>query len=114
MARTGRKAEMRHVSFNMPVEVHQDYITVAQSRGVDLSAVLNWVLAEFRPTLLMRHAQHMAAMLRASAAGLPQSEVASPDSQEALARAKELMGQLQEMASKLAGQAGGEQRREAG
>jgi hypothetical protein len=114
MARTGRKAEMRHVSFNMPVDVHLDYITVAQSRGVDLSAVLNWVLAEFRPTLLLRHAQHMAAMIRVSAAGLPQSETASLDSQEALARAKEMMAQLQEMASKLAGQASERQRREAG
>ena len=114
MPRPGRKAEMRHVSFNMPSAVHQDYLTVAQSRGVDLSAVLNWVLAEFRPTLLLRHAQHMAAMLRASAAGLPQSETTSQDSQEALARAKELMGELQEMASKLAGQASEGQRREAG
>jgi hypothetical protein len=111
MPRTGRKAEMRHVSFNVPVDVHQDYLTIAQARGVDLSAVLNWVLAEFRPTLLLRHAQHMAAMLRAGAAGLPQGEPTSQESQEALAKVKELMGHVQDVACALAGETRGEQRR---
>jgi hypothetical protein len=105
---------MRHVSFNMPIDVHHDYITVAQARGVDLSAVLNWALVEFRPNLLIRHAQHMAAMLRAGAVGLPHGESASSASQEALTIARQLMSQLQEMAAMLAGGTHGEQRQQAG
>ena len=53
MAKGGRKSkEMKHVGFRMPLDVYQDYVMIAESRGVDLSAVFNWTLHEFRPTLL--------------------------------------------------------------
>src|SRR5438067_7405389 len=107
MPRTGRKTqEMRHVSFRMPADAYQDYLTVAESRGVDLSAVLNWVLVDYRPLLLLRHAEHAAAMLRAVAARLPQGVTAGPDSEEALAKVNVLMGQLQDVAAKLSAQVG--------
>src|SRR5262245_2049399 len=113
MARTGRKTkEMKHVSFRMPADVYQDYVTVAESRGVDLSAVLNWVVAEYRPLLLLRLAENGAGMLRAAVVGLPQPAGVGPDAQQALARLNELISQLQEVASKLSAQVAGERTRQ--
>jgi hypothetical protein len=115
MAKPGRKtAEMRHVSFRMAADVHQDYVAVAEQRGVDLSALLNWVVVEYRPLLLLRRAEHGAAMLRAAVVGLPHGPGAGPDPQEALARVNGLIGQLQDVASKLSRQVGGEEGRQAG
>ncbi len=115
MANAGKKTlEMRPVSFRMPADVHQDYVAVAQSRGVDLSALLNWVLIEFWPVLLLRRAEHGAAMLRAVGANLPQSMGAGPDPQETLAKVNGLIGQLQDVASTLAAQLGSGERRRAG
>jgi hypothetical protein len=106
MAKSGRKTEMRHVSFRMPTAVHQDYVTVAESRGVDLSALLNWVVVEYRPFLLLKNAENNAALLRAVATGLPQHLSVGADVQEALSRLNELIRLLQEVASKLAQQVG--------
>lgn len=108
MAKPGRKTqEMKHVSFRMPAEVHQDYVTVAESRGVDLSALLNWVVVEYRPMLLIRRAENEAAMLRAVAIGLPQHLSSGPNPSEALGRLNELIRLLQEVATKLASQVTG-------
>ncbi len=115
MAKTGKKTlDMRPVSFRMPADVHQDYVEVAQSRGVDLSALLNWVLVDMWPVLLLRRAEHGAAMLRAIGANLPPVTGAGPDPQETLAKVNELIGQLQGVASRLAVQLGGGERRQAG
>jgi hypothetical protein len=97
--------EMKQVSFRMLPEVYEDYCTVADSRGVDLSALLNWVVVDYRPMLLLRHAENGAAMLRAAALGLPQHADNGPDPQESLSRLNELIRQLQDVASKLATQA---------
>ena len=111
MAKTGKKSiDMHHVSFRMPAAVHQDYLAVAESRGVDLSAVLNWVLVEYWPTLLLRRAEHGAAMLRAVTTGMPLHE--GPDPQVLSARLNELISQLQGVASRLSGE-GTEERRHA-
>src|SRR6266498_3832423 len=113
MAKTGRKSEdMRHVSFRMAADVHQDYIEIAQSRGVDLSAVLNWVLIEYWPVLLLRRAEHGAAMLRAIGANLPHPSVAGPDLQQTLAKVNDVIRQLQDVASKLWAHLGGGDRRQ--
>jgi hypothetical protein len=115
MARTGLKTQdMRNVSFRMPTDVHQDYVTVAQSRGVDLTALLNWVLIEFWPVLLLRRAEHGAAMLRAVGANLPQTMGAGPNPEETLAKMNEVIGSLQAIAAKLSAQLGGRERRQAG
>jgi hypothetical protein len=55
----------KQVSFRMLGDVHADYVAVAESRGVDLSALLNWVVVEFRPLLLAEKAKHDAAMAKA-------------------------------------------------
>lgn len=100
---TGLKTlEMRHVSFRMLAEVYRDYAAVAESRGVDLSALLNWVLVDMWPTLLLRRAEHAAAMLRAVGVNLPQVTGTGPDPQETLAKVEGLIRQLEDVASKLA------------
>lgn len=115
MARIGKKTlDMHSVSFRMPADVHRDYVAVAQSRGVDLSAVLNWVLVEHWPVLLLRQAEHGAAMLRAGGANLPQTMGAGPNPQETLARVDGVIRQLQDVASTLSAQIGGPERRQAG
>jgi hypothetical protein len=40
--------ETRPVSFRMPADVYNDLAAVAEMRGVDLSAMLNWIVAEYR------------------------------------------------------------------
>jgi hypothetical protein len=107
MAKAGRKSEdMRQVSFRMPADVHQDYLAVAQHRGVDMSAVLNWVLVDYWPVLLLRRAEHGAAMLRAVGTNLPQLSGAGPEPRQALDRLLALIGELQDVASRLSLQMG--------
>jgi hypothetical protein len=106
MAKSGRNKtqEMKQVSFRMAADVYEDYVNVAAARGVDLSALLNWIMVEYRPLLLLRQAENVAGMLRAVAAGLPQHFGAEPEPQETLGKLNELIGQLQGVASKLSGQ----------
>jgi hypothetical protein len=103
MSRSGRKSqEMRQVSFRMPLEVYQDYAAVAEFRGVDLSALLNWLLVEYRPQLLMRHAENGASLLRAAAmVGLPRNAAAGPDPQESLKTLTATIHMLQSVAARL-------------
>jgi hypothetical protein len=108
MARVGKKTlEMRHVSFRMAPDVYNDFVGVAESRGVDLSALLNWVVTDYRPLLLIRRAEHDAAMLRAATMGLPQTQGGGPDLQDALNRVNAIIAQLQEVATKLTVQVNG-------
>jgi hypothetical protein len=98
MAKAGRKTqEMKHIGFRMPLDVHRDYVTVAESRGVDLSAILNWVLNEFRPALLLKHAQHQAAMLRASIVDPQKGGAENDDKEEAITSLNGLIRQMQEL-----------------
>jgi hypothetical protein len=94
--------DMKHVSFRMPTEVYQDYATVAASRGVDLSALLNWIMTEYRPLLLLRHAENNAAMLRTAMVGLSSQSIAGPEPRESLEKINKLVEVLQGVASKLA------------
>jgi hypothetical protein len=51
----------------MPKDVFDDLEAIACYRGVDVSAILNWILAEYRPILLKRKAEQEAALLEAAA-----------------------------------------------
>jgi len=115
MSIAGKKTlDMRQISLRMPADVYQEYLAVAQSRGVDLSAVLNWSLVEMLPVLLLRRAEHAAAMLRAVGVNLPQTTGAGPDPQATLDRMNAVIQQLQDVAAKLAREMGGGERRQAG
>ncbi len=66
--RVHRGPVTRPVSFRMPVGVHRDLLAVADSRGADLSAVLNWICADALPVLLREKAEREAAIAQARAA----------------------------------------------
>ena len=98
------------VGMKTPPEARSD---VAKSRGVDLIALLNWVMVEYRPLLLLRRAEHGVAMLRAAATELPQRLAAAVDPRESLNKVNELIDQLLEVASKLSKQVDDQPRRAA-
>lgn len=91
--RTEKRQEARSFSFRMPGDVYDDLAAVARARGVDVSAMLNWILAEYRPTLLKKRAEHEKAMLEA-AASREWEKAGSPD--ESLRVLRELLRQLQD------------------
>jgi hypothetical protein len=103
---------MRHVGFNMPLGVYQDYADVAATLGVDLSAAFNLALAEFRPLMLLRKARHDAAMLKA-AATVPMAETAGANAEEVLGAIGSLIHQLQGLAAALSKQTASESKRAA-
>jgi hypothetical protein len=108
MSKPGRKTqETKQVSFRMPADVYHDYAAAAESRGVDLSALLNWVVTEFRPALLLREAHHAGAMLQAAMAmGLPQHSPTGIDLEEWAKGLTNLIAKLQDVASKLSAHTG--------
>jgi hypothetical protein len=109
MSKPGRKTqETKQVSFRMPADVYHDYAAAAESRGVDLSALLNWVVTEFRPALLLREAHHAGAMLQAAVAmGLPQHSPTGIDREEWAKALNNLIAKLQDVASKLSARVDG-------
>jgi len=108
MAKPGRKVQdTKQVSFRMPTAVYEDYAAAAESRGVDLSALLNWVVVEFRPALLLREAHHASAMLQALAAlGLPRHTPTGSSIEEWTKGLNSLIAKLQDVASKLSAHTG--------
>src|SRR5258708_6602964 len=52
--RAQKPRETRPFSFRLPVEVYNDLAAVAESRGVDVSSILNWIITEKRPALLLK------------------------------------------------------------
>jgi len=91
--RAEKRQEPRSFSFRMPGDVFDDLAAVARARGVDVSAILNWILAEYRPLLLKKKAEHEAAMLEAAASRVWE-KMASP--REALRVLRDLLGKLQD------------------
>src|SRR5690242_2679060 len=70
MAKEGRRGEVRHVSFKMPAATYQIVQAAASERGVDVSAVLNWLIAEQVPLLMRKQAARRSAMALADTEGL--------------------------------------------
>ena len=100
--RTEKQQETRPFSFRLPVDVFDDLAAVARSRGVDISGLLNWIIAEYRPALVKEQAAHEKAMLEA-AASRPWAEMGTPA--EALRNLRELVGRLQDEYAALSKQA---------
>ena len=90
--RTEKREAPRAFSFRMPGDVYDDLAAVARSRGLDMSDVLNWILSEYRPTLLKKRAEHEKAMREAVAS----REWAGMGPAEAMRVMRELLGKLQD------------------
>jgi hypothetical protein len=95
--RAQKSYQTKSVSFRMPIQVYNDMVALAEMRGVDMSGMLNWMCAEYRPALLKKKAEYEASMLEAAAANL-RDKLASPGgTEEALGLLRDLLGQLQDM-----------------
>jgi hypothetical protein len=104
----------RSVSFRMPLDLYNDLTAVAEMRGVDLSGMLNWICAEYRPTLLKKKAEYEASMLEAAAANLRESMASAGNTDKALGILRDLLRQLQDMYAAMAKRALDEDERRAG
>src|SRR5262245_64198439 len=94
-ARSQGSQGTRTVSFRMPMDMYNDMAAVAEMRGVDLSGMLNWMCAEYRPLLLKKKAEYEAALL--DAASLRDRLAASGQTGDALGVLRDLLKQLQDM-----------------
>jgi hypothetical protein len=90
--RPEKRENARSFTFRMPGDVFDDLAAVARSRGVDVSAILNWMLAEYRPALLKERADHERAMTEAAASRAWEKM----EPAEALRTLRELLGKLQD------------------
>lgn len=109
--RTEKRQGGRSFTFRMPGDVYDDLAAVARSRGVDVSAMLNWILAEYRPALLKKRAEYENAMQEAIASR-EWEKTGSPT--EALRTLRELLGKLQDEYTALSKQVLGKDERRAG
>src|SRR5438874_562311 len=108
--RAEERQEVRSFTFRMPKDVFDDLAAVARSRGVDVSGLLNWMLAEFRPMLLKKRAEHEKAMLEA----VTSREWEKMEPPEALRTLRDLLGKLQDEYAALSQQVLGKGERRAG
>jgi hypothetical protein len=101
MSQEGKRGEVKPVSFKMPMHVYAVVQAAAAARGVDVSSVLNWIIAQHLPTLVRAEAQRESSMLIARAQGLADAveerlkRIAVEEGGEAAAQ--ELLGLLQRL-----------------
>jgi hypothetical protein len=81
----------------MPVTVYNELSAVAEERGVDLSAVLNWICVEQLPHILRKEAERKQALLQATAAKVPNALASEAGTGEALGLVRELLKQMQDV-----------------
>jgi hypothetical protein len=92
--RKSRGPTLGHISFRLPADVHRDLLRAAQVLGQDLTSLLNALIAEARPALMLRVAdieKRQAAAQRALAEATPPDE-ASPLVAVAVAAGRGLQG----------------------
>lgn len=58
MGRLLKAQSHRHFSFRIPMALYEQIAAVAEVRGIDVSAVINWMLSESQPRLLREIADH--------------------------------------------------------
>jgi hypothetical protein len=109
--RTGERQEFRSFSFRMPQDMFDDLAAIARSRSVDMSGLLNWILAEYRPILLKKKAEHEKAM-REAAAAREWEKADSPAA--ALHKLGDLLVKLQDEYAAMAERVVGKRQRRAG
>jgi hypothetical protein len=57
----------RTITVRVPADLHADFVAVAAARGIDLSALINQVLADARPSLVRWLRDHLAGLAPLSA-----------------------------------------------
>ena len=82
----------RSFSFRMPQDVYDDLAAVARARNVDVSGVLNWIIAEHRPRLVKERDEYEKKLQEAVAA----REWEKMGSAEALRTLRDLLRHLQD------------------
>jgi hypothetical protein len=90
--RTEKLSDTRSFTFRMPADLFEDLAAVARARGVDVSGILNWILATNRPKLLEIRAEYEKAMLEAAAS----REWGKLEPVEAMRSLRELLRKLQD------------------
>src|ERR1051326_5172544 len=103
--------ETRSVSFRMPLDVYNDLTAIAEMRGVDMSGMLNWIVAEFRPALLKKKAEYEFAMLEAAASNLRDNLATADGTDKALGILRDLLRHLQVIYASMAKRAPDEDER---
>ena len=112
--RAPRSTETRPVSFRMPIDVYNELSEIAEGRGVDLSAVLNWICADYLPQLRQKEADRKQALIRAKSQALSDALAADAGTGQALEAVRELLKQMQDVYAALAKRALEEDRRREG
>jgi hypothetical protein len=84
---------MRAFTFRLPACLFEDLAAAARSRGVDVAALLNTVLAAARPALLRERVEAQAALLAAAAS---RAWGGRPSDAEALRELGEVLRRLQD------------------
>jgi hypothetical protein len=114
--RAQRGSETKQVSFRMPLDIYNHLSAIAEARGVDLSAVLNWICVEHLPQLLQKEAMRKTALVNAAVAvaNLPHTLASEAETGEALSIVRELLKKLQDEYASLSKRALDEDHRQAG
>jgi hypothetical protein len=113
--RAQRGQRTRSVSFRMPLSLYTELSEVAEMRGVDLSGMLNWICAEYRPQLLEKKAEYQARLINAAEASLRESLASPGNADKALGVLRDLLKLLQDVYAAVAKRALDEdERRQAG
>jgi hypothetical protein len=94
----------------MPGDAYDDLAAVARARGVDMSGVLNWIIAGARPALMKEYAAHQRALQDAASS----REWQEMETDDALRTLRELLGKLQDEYTALSKRALGKEKRLAG
>jgi len=110
MPKREKREAPRAFSFRMPGDVYDDLAAVARARGVDLSGVLNWIIAEYRPALVKERDEHEQKLREAVAA----REWAQMEPADALRKLRDLLGKLQDEYAALSERVLGKGQRRAG
>ena len=112
--RAQKSSSTRTVAFRMPLDIYTEFSATAESRGVDMSGLLNWICAEYRPALLKEKGEWDTRMLEAAKASLRENLASAGDSRKALGTLRDLLKQMQDLYAQLSKRALDEDARMAG
>jgi hypothetical protein len=97
--RIEKREDHRIFSFRMPRSTFDLLADVAQARGVDVSGMLNWILADYMPFLLEKKAEYEASLLTAAKKAL--EERGGGEAKGKIGAVRDLLERLQELYQKM-------------